>query len=246
MNSKSAKETGAAKSDRGTRAIAAGVALLALVGVAIAIVVGGGGDKPSSGSSGGAVSGVSDVRALLAGIPQRRDELGKSDAPVTLYEFVDYQCPFCRQFSVGPLRTLIKDYVRPGKVKIVLRPLAFIGPDSGRAARAGAAAGRQNKLWTFTELWYFNQGQENSGYATDAFVGKIYTAAGVDATAANAYRKGEASKQPLAEADSDAQHYAVDSTPSFVAGVTGGPYAKVDADAASPDKLRTAIDGLLP
>ena len=173
MSSKSAKKTGAPASGRATKVIAASVALLALVGVAIAIVVGGGSDKPSSGSHGGALTGTSEVRALLAGIPQHGDELGKPGAAVTMYEFVDYQCPFCRQFSVGPLRTLIKDYVRPGKVKIVLRPLSFVGPDSVNGARAGAAAGQQDKLWTFTELWYFNQGQENSGYATDGFVDEI-------------------------------------------------------------------------
>ncbi len=217
------------------------VALAAVVGVAGC----GGKDKASARSSGAAVTGVSEVRSLLAGIPQKGNVLGKPDAPVTMYEYVDYQCPFCRQFSTGPLRTLIRDYVRTGKVKLIVKTLSFVGPDSVKAARAAAAAGQQNKQWPFTELWYFNQGQENSGYATDGFVDKIYNAAGVSKVEANSYRKSEASKRPLADADSGAQHYAVDSTPSFVLGPTGGPYEKVTADAGNAASLKAAIDTLL-
>ena len=249
MSSKSPRNSSAAPAPDAKRRrniITATVIALAVIGAAVLIIASSGGDSKPKASSGGSLSGTAESKQLLDGIPQQGNTLGNPKAPVTLFEYIDYQCPFCRQFSVGPLRTLIKDYVRPGKVKIVLRPLSFIGPDSAKAARAAVGAGQQDKLWTFTELWYFNQGQENSGYATDEFVGRIYAAAGVKAAAANAYRKTEASKRPLAAANSGAQQYAVDSTPSFVAGATGGPYAKVDADAASPDKLRAAFDGLLP
>ena len=239
MRSTSSKKTDGRPKRRNL--VVALVALAAVMGVAGC----GGKDKASSGSSGGAVTSVSEVRSLLSGIPQKGNVLGKPNAPVTMYEYVDYQCPFCRQFSTGPLRTVIKDYVRTGNVKLIAQTLSFVGPDSVKAARAAAAAGQQNKQWEFTELWYFNQGQENSGYATDGFVDKIYDAAGVSKAQANAYRKTEASKRPLAAADSGAQQYAVDSTPSFVLGLTGGPYEKVAANPGNAASLKAAIDTLL-
>src|SRR3989338_8140989 len=69
--------------------------------------------------------------------------IGKADAPVTLAYWFDYQCPFCKAVDVGgipqipiepSLPTLIKDYVETGKLKIVFKYYAFLGPDSTTAA----------------------------------------------------------------------------------------------------------------
>ena len=88
--------------------------------------------------------------ALLAGIPQHGDTLGSPKAPVTLVEYADMQCPYCGEFARTTLPTLIRDYVRTGKVKIVFHGLEFVGPDSDTALRAVYAAGRQNKLWSYS------------------------------------------------------------------------------------------------
>lgn len=112
-------------------------------------------------------------------------------------------------------------------------------------ARAGAAAGKQNLEWNFTDLFYYNQGQENSGYVTDEFIDSLYEAAGVDAAKANAFRKTDAAAAPAKEADAEAQKYGIQSTPSFVVGPTGGPYTKLDVDISNPDGFKAALNSLL-
>ena len=67
----------------------------------------------------------------------------------------------------------MRDYVRTGKVKLQARTLHFIGPDSVRAAKVAAGAERQGRLWPFLETFYADQGQENSGYVTDAFLRSV-------------------------------------------------------------------------
>src|SRR3954447_23988371 len=130
-----------------------GVALVALLAVVVAIAATSGG----GGSGKGAAKTPGGVAALFKGIPQQGMTLGRASAPVTVEEFIDPQCPFCAQFSREALPTVLKDYVRPGKIKLVLRPLAFIGQDSVTAARAVAAAGAQDKGWTFLDVLYSRQ-----------------------------------------------------------------------------------------
>src|SRR5437763_2329441 len=119
--------------------------------------------------------------AIFKGIPQQSVVLGRPSAPVTLTEFADLQCPFCREYTAKVLPTLVRDYVRTGKVKMVFRDLAFLGDDSAKAGRAAAAAGAQSKLWQFIDAFYADQGDENSGYVTDSFVrGIAQKAPGLD------------------------------------------------------------------
>jgi protein-disulfide isomerase len=59
---------------------------------------------------------------------------------VTLVEFADLQCPFCAQYARDALPRLIDRYVRPGRIRMQLRLLSFIGPDSECAARVAAAS----------------------------------------------------------------------------------------------------------
>src|SRR5262249_17073723 len=62
--------------------------------------------------------------------------LGRVDAPVTLVEFSDYQCPFCQRFFATTLPALKKDYVDTGKVRYVFRdfPLEQLHPQARKAA----------------------------------------------------------------------------------------------------------------
>src|SRR5260221_13731001 len=65
--------------------------------------------------------------------------IGRPDAPVVMAYWYDYQCPYCRQQEENVMPQLIEDYVKPGKVKILFKDFAFLGPDSqtaGLAARA--------------------------------------------------------------------------------------------------------------
>ena len=119
------------------------------------------------GSGGGSEE---QVRKLYSGIPQHGTTLGRSDAPVTIYLYEDFQCPYCGQFSRDTFPKLVSSYVKDGKVKMVSETLVLLGPDSGEAARAALTAAEQDCYWPYYSLLFENQQQENSGYVTDDFL----------------------------------------------------------------------------
>ena len=88
---------------------------------------------------------------------------GDKDAKVTVIEFADFQCPFCKQWfeEVGP--NLIKDYVDTGKVKFAYRHYAFLGQESTDAALASECANEQEKFWEYHDYLFNNQKGENQG-----------------------------------------------------------------------------------
>ena len=224
----------------------AGLIAVVVVVAAILILVSSGDSSNSSTPAANApLNGLKETKAMLDGIPQNGNALGKKNAPVTMIEYADYQCPFCRDYALNTMPILINDYVRTGKLRLEFEPLTFIGPDSETAARAGVAAGQQDLEWNFSHLFYFNQGTERSGYVTDAFINKLYAGAGVDAAKANAYRTTPAAAVPIATASAGAEKYGVASTPSFVVGPTGGPYTKLDVEISNADAFKSAFDALL-
>ena len=124
--------------------------------------------------------------------------LGDPNAPVTVTEFVDLQCPICANASRTVAAAVIRDYVRTGEVKLQARTLSFIGPDSVRAARVAAGAEQQGKLWPFLEAFYAKQGAENSGYVTDDFLRDVAAAARRRrGCRADVRRLGRTSQKPL-------------------------------------------------
>jgi protein-disulfide isomerase len=164
---------------------------------------------------------------------------------VTLVEFADLQCPFCREYTLQTLPVLVQDYVRTGKVRMELRTLWFLGDDSVTAARVAAGAAKQNKLWNFADVFYYNQGEENTGYVTPKFLTRIQKAAGVNAAQATAFAATDASKEPLGAANTLANRYGVQSTPTIMVGKRGGSLKAVDAGPTDTSSFKSAIDGLL-
>ncbi len=98
--------------------------------------------------------------------------LGKSDAPLTLVEFTDYQCPFCGRFETTTFPEIKKNYIDTGKVRFILRdlPLDF-HPFALKAAQSVHCAGDQGKYWEMKELVFKNQNKIDvdslAGYAKD-------------------------------------------------------------------------------
>jgi protein-disulfide isomerase len=95
------------------------------------------------------------VRTSVAGAPA----LGRADAPVTIVEFSDYQCPFCQRFFATTFPVLKKEYVDTGKVRYVFRdlPLDQLHPQARKAAEAAHCAGEQGKYWEMHEVLFRNQ-----------------------------------------------------------------------------------------
>jgi protein-disulfide isomerase len=152
-----------------------GFAAVALI-VALIVISQSGGGSSSPPSN---VQGAAQVDAQLKGIPQQGQVLGQSTAPVTVVEYGDPQCSSCKFFSESVVPGLISSEVASGKVKYEFRPFLIIGPESKPAMQATLAAGEQGRFWNFLQLFYVNQGGENSGYVTDSFLTNIAKGAGV-------------------------------------------------------------------
>lgn len=109
-------------------------------------------------------------------VDQSEYPLGNPAAPVTMVEYADYQCPYCRQFFENVWPQLEFTYVDTGLVQFIFRDLAFLGQDSVTAAEATRCAGDQGQFWTFHDYLFNHQGSENSGWA-DAANEKLFAAA---------------------------------------------------------------------
>lgn len=84
---------------------------------------------------------------------------GRKDAPVTMIEFSDYQCPYCKRQAEQTDPELIKAYVDTGKVRFAFRdfPLVAIHQNAAKAAEAARCAGEQGKYWEMHDRLFANQ-----------------------------------------------------------------------------------------
>ena len=84
--------------------------------------------------------------------------LGSASAPVSIVEFADFQCSFCRKFWADTLPKLKESYVKQGQVRIIYRHFAILGKFSEQAAMAADCAGEQEKFWEYHDKLFGNQG----------------------------------------------------------------------------------------
>lgn len=85
---------------------------------------------------------------------------GDPNAKVTIIEFADLRCPYCKQFYSDSVKQLLTDYVNTGKAKFAFRHYAFLGPASTVAANASECANEQGKFWEMYDYLYTNQPAE--------------------------------------------------------------------------------------
>jgi len=172
-----------------------------------------------------------------------RPMLGEPDAPVTVVEFTDFQCPFCKRFITGTFPALKKDYIDTGKVRWVVRdlPLGF-HKNARKAAQAAHCAGDQGKYWEMRETLFTN----SSALEEDKLPGYA-KASGLDVEAFQACLDSE---EHLAHIDADiaaAGDVRVTGTPTFVVGPSTGEAVsgKVIVGAQALPVFRSIIDAAL-
>jgi protein-disulfide isomerase len=112
--------------------------------------------------------------------------LGDPNAPITVEEYADFQCPACDAFARGTLKQIEEKYVKNGTVKIVFHNFAFIGEESIRAAEAAECANDQGKFWEMYDTLFANQGGENQGAFSDAKLTGLAQGIGLDMAQFNA------------------------------------------------------------
>lgn len=203
-------------------AVVAGVAVaVVLIGASLAFR---GGDEEAT--PGGSFTGTSPTLGSLEGIPQTGTVLGSPDAAVTLLQYEDLQCPICKQYTDDAFQAIVDEYVRSGRIKVDFRGLAFLGEDSLKGLRIALAAGKQDHLWEVVEAFYEAQGEENSGWLTDALVDSILASVpGLDAGQVLADAQSDEIEQQVLDVQQEAQARSVPGTPWFYVRIGDGePY----------------------
>ena len=92
--------------------------------------------------------------------------LGDPNAPLTMIEFGDYQCTFCKKFFHETEESIIINYVETGKVKILFKDFIVVGDDSVMAANAAHCANDQKMFWQYHSTLYNNWEGEGTGWAS--------------------------------------------------------------------------------
>jgi protein-disulfide isomerase len=230
------------------------IAALVVVGIVLGIVFSSGGSSggklpsgtPAVGNcSTAGLPGCSEVETLFKGIPQQGLYLGSPFAKAQMTIFIDLQCPFCQNYETTVMPTLVKKYVRTGKVRIKVEPWAFIGPDSARGQKAMFAAAMQNKAWNFAEVLYLNQRTENTGWLNDSMVAQAAASVnGLDVQKLWADRSSSTVSKQAAQVAALAQVDNVTGTPTVFVGKTGTKPKLVGAPGSVPTLAQTtqAID----
>jgi protein-disulfide isomerase len=234
----------AAKAARTKRMRMLGIVLgVAAVAVAIAVIVSLGGT-----GGGGGVGGADEINARYKGIPQKGMFVGDENAPVTMVEFADPQCPFCAQYATEVLPTLIEKYVKTGKVRMQLRLQTFLDNqtgdgDSADTASMAVALGDQNVAWQFMDLFYENQEAEAVDSASDEYL--LDLAAGIpgaDGKKALSQRDSDEVENELVESAQEFDEKTGGGTPSFLIGPTGGTLESMTFQNLDPDEFSGLID----
>jgi protein-disulfide isomerase len=233
--------------DRTRLLLLAGAAVAAAVVVVVVVLVvgtGGGGSGSSDTTTVAGSAGGTPVSAL-AGVPQSGAVLGKATAPATLTIFEDPQCPFCRQWNVDTLPTVVQNYVRTGRVKIEYRGIVVIGENSIAGLRAIYGAEPQNKLWSMVEALYERQGEENSGWITIPVIKDAAREIGADPAKVIAHADAKTVTAQLNANQKLATQLGVNSTPTFIVQKQLGTPVELNVSGLEPDQFTPSLDEAL-
>ena len=106
--------------------------------------------------------------------------LGNKDAPLTIVEFGDYQCTFCNKFFHETVESIIINYVKTGKVKILFKDFIVVGEDSMNAANAAHCANDQKMFWQYHSILYNNWAGEGTGWASPEHLNEFANTLGLN------------------------------------------------------------------
>jgi protein-disulfide isomerase len=142
--------------------------------------------------------------------PEGRSAHGPEDAPVTIVEYTDYQCSFCRRYNRSILPEILDTY--QGRIRYVVRhfPLAQIHPDAAKAAEAAVCAERQEVFWEYHDLLF----AQDQGLGSESLF--FYASqAGLDQDAFSACLDSDEPAQVVMDDMQRGAAYGVRGTPAF-------------------------------
>ena len=193
-------------------------------------------EREQAGDAQASAAASTTVDQLLAGLPQAGNRLGLPTAAVTVTEYGDLECPVCRDFALSSENQLIANDVRLGRVKLVYRSLETATQDPGTFQTqqvAAVAAGQQQRLWQYVELFYHEQGAEGSGYVTEAYLdGLARQVPGLDQQTWRAARSAKSLTSQVQADEKQAATAGYTSTPTIV---VQGPKGSAQPIVGVPD-----------
>src|SRR6266704_6428888 len=142
---------------------------------------------------------------------------GRPDAPITLYEMSDFQCPYCRAFALGTMPLLEREYVQAGKVRFVYinLPLSSVHKNAATAAEVALCAARQERFWPMHDLLFRHQSQWSALASPRAYLLALGDSAGLDsARLTQCVASGAAAAEVQRDAER-ARRSGATSTPTF-------------------------------
>jgi protein-disulfide isomerase len=137
---------------------------------------------------------------------------GSEDAPITIVEFSDYECPYCNRFFTDTLPQIQENYIDTGKVKFVYRdfPLSF-HPNAQKAAEAAECAGEQGRYWEMHDK-LFGEGVSGGVAAFKQYAAEI----GLDTDEFNQCLDSGEMASEIQKDFADGQSLGVTGTPGFL------------------------------
>ena len=174
--------------------------------------------------------------------------IGNPDAPITIIEFTDFQCPFCARFHTQTLPLILEEYIEQGKVKLVVRdfPIQSIHPNAVAASVASECANEQGKVKEMHDMLFYNQNEWNKQETVDAlslfsqYAAEIQLEQETFDSCLNSGKYLEEIKNDL----DDGRDYGVTGTPGFFIGNDQIGY--VELKGAQPfDSFKKVIDAQL-
>jgi protein-disulfide isomerase len=164
----------------------------------------------------------------LEEIRQISHTLGSNDAPITIIEFGDYQCPFCGEWYKQVSPTLNEKYIKTGKVQLIFVDYPFLGPDSYPTAYASFCAEDQNKFWEFHDVVYLNQGNTNDGWASSDNIREFVQSIDLDMSQFDECMESTTFKQKIDDSLQIGREQGVNQTPTFIVLNDNGKYQKIE------------------
>jgi len=164
--------------------------------------------------------------------------MGSADAPVTVMEFSDYQCPYCAKFARGEGKQLEETYVKEGKVRFIYKDFIIIGQESTWAAEAARCAGDQGRFWDYHDKLFDSQQGENKGFFSKPNLKKFAAELGLDTAQFNQCLDSDKYQNAVQRDTAEGKRLGVRGTPTiFVNGqmITGATF----------EQLRAAIEAQL-
>jgi len=141
--------------------------------------------------------------------------LGDPNAPLTLVEFGDYQCTYCKKFFDETEESIMINYVETGKVKMLFKDFIVVNEDSLNAASAAHCANDQKMFWQYHSTLYNNWDGEGTGWASPEQLHQFAFTLGLDMTEFSECISNSKWKDLVVSSHGDGRTLGVSATPTF-------------------------------